>query len=216
MRRERGVASDAFVALYQGSLGLAYDFDPLLDSARHLASDPSIIVVIVGTGTQRAHIERRVRSEHLTNVRMFDPNSPDSLSDSLAMGDVHLVSSRAGWNGVSFPSKVISALACGRPVGVIGPRDSEIATMVCEKRCGFVALDGPALADGIKRLKADATEVSRQRRVARATYESRFDREGALVQWDRLLLSMFADGRLAGLVDHGTDWNDTTERVESQ
>jgi glycosyltransferase involved in cell wall biosynthesis len=191
LRRARGIREDAFVLTYHGNLGLAYDFETFLAGARLLASDPSFVLAVVGAGAQLESVRATVRREGLSNVRFFPPVDEQGLSDSLAMGDCHVVGMREGWNGVAFPSKFISAIAAGRPVVALGPAGTELTDLVRLAECGLaVPPDGASFAAAARRLQADPARARQLGMSGRALYEARFDRELALTRWDELLNSM--------------------------
>jgi colanic acid biosynthesis glycosyl transferase WcaI len=194
LRRVRGIAEDAFVVMYHGNLGLAYDFEPLLDAANLLRGDSGIVFAIVGDGAQRQMLHERVGAEHLTNVRVFPSVSSEELSESLAMGDCHVVSVREGWDGLAFPSKLISGLAAGRPLLVIGPPSTELATVVRTNDCGMaVPIDGSAAAEAVRWLRDHRHSAREQGDRGRAVYERTFDRGKALAAWDMLADSIMVE-----------------------
>jgi glycosyltransferase involved in cell wall biosynthesis len=188
LRRSRAIRDDAFVVMYHGNLGLAYDFDPILRAARAMAGDPRVTFVIVGDGAQRSELVARAARERLENVRFFPGTSASELGESIAMGDCHIIGIRPGMDGLAFPSKFVAAIAAGRPVIVLGEPDTELANIVRRHQCGVVASsDGQALAAAIGVLRDGRDVVERLGAAARALYEHEFDREKGLARWDALL-----------------------------
>jgi glycosyltransferase involved in cell wall biosynthesis len=188
LRRARGIPDDAFVAMYHGNLGLAYDFDPLLQGARLLAGERKFIVALVGAGAQLDDLRARLRAEGLSNVRLFPPVATRDLPDSLAMGDCHVIGLREGWSGVAFPSKFITAIAAGRPVVVMGPRACELSEMIDNAKCGTVVPPkGESFVEALRFLEAHPECAAEQGKLGRSLYESRFDRKIALRRWDTVI-----------------------------
>ena len=118
MRRAWGWG-DRCVVLYSGNLGLAHEFDTLLDAAEILRGERQLLFAFVGEGPRRDEVEREFARRGLTNVE-FRPHVPrESLGDSLAAGDVHLVTMRDGIAGLVVPSKIYGILVAGvAPDGV--------------------------------------------------------------------------------------------------
>ena len=191
LRRARGLGPAQFVTAYHGNFGLAYDFAPLLDAAALLAAEPEYALVMVGDGPRRAAVQAEAAQRGLNATRFLDPVPPGELGDSHAMADVLLVTAREGWDGVAFPSKLITALAAGRPVIVVAPPGAEIGELVEQAGAGrAVPPDGAALAAAIRALRADPDAVQRQGRAAARLATERFDRALAFAAWDRVLAGL--------------------------
>ena len=125
------------VLLYSGNIGLAHEFDTILSSIEHLKDDTHFEFIFRGSGARRhelaAFIERTpIRSMHLES---FVPRS--SLSDSLAAGDIGLVTQRAVCCGSVVPSKIYGLLAAGRPILFIGPAKATPAHLIRQFHCGW-------------------------------------------------------------------------------
>lgn len=175
-RHDLGVDDDAFVVMYSGNLGVAHEFDTLLDAAQRLSDRAQF--VFVGGGKRRAEVESRTRALGLTNVRFVDYRPLDALSDSLAAADVLVATMRPDADGMVVPSKIYGILAAGRPAVLIGDEGSETARLLADHRVGWVVPPGePAqLADLLGRLATDADERLAVGRRARELYDGRFGR----------------------------------------
>lgn len=177
------------VALYQGNLGLAYDFEPILGASRALA-ETGVSFVLSGEGAQRDRLIARINRDDLRNVELRPPAPPEQLARSLACGDVHLLPLRPGWDGLSFPSKLMASLAVGRPVIVLGAPTSEVAQLVRDAGCGItIPADGRALAVALRDLERDEPARAAMGRAARDLYTTRFAARWAFEAWDGLIAS---------------------------
>jgi colanic acid biosynthesis glycosyl transferase WcaI len=125
-----------FVVAYSGNLGRVHDLEPVVEVARLLGNDPRVAFVFIGAGAQRDPIERQTRVLGLTNVHFYPPQPRARLAETLALGDVHLVTLRAGCESLVFPSKLYGIAAVGRPVIAIAPRESELAAIVTKGKFG--------------------------------------------------------------------------------
>jgi colanic acid biosynthesis glycosyl transferase WcaI len=183
-----------FLVVYSGNLGRVHDLTPVLELAFTLRTETRMAFLFIGDGAQRAALEQAARARGLTNVH-FHPAQPRArLAQTLALGDVHLVTLRAGCEALVFPSKLYGIAAVGRPVLFIGPRDCEVARIVGQ--CGFgqaFTRDEPtAMAHALQGLAANpvrcaalgtrAVEFSRaagRLDQAVAAWEERLTREAA-------------------------------------
>jgi glycosyltransferase involved in cell wall biosynthesis len=175
-RHELGL-DDAFVVMYSGNLGVAHEFDTLLEAARALA--PRAQFVFVGGGKRRTEVERRAAELALTNVHFADYRPLDALSDSLAAADVLVATMRPDAGGMVVPSKVYGMLAAGRPSVFVGDEQSETSRLLLDHDVGWVVPPGRGerLAELLAGLAADAAGRRAAGHRARALYDARFGRE---------------------------------------
>ncbi|MGA0849531.1 MAG: glycosyltransferase family 4 protein, partial [Chthoniobacterales bacterium] len=172
MRRRLGWEGK-FVVLYSGNIGLAHDFETLVDAAR-LLGGAGVELVFAGEGPRLEELRRDTAG--LDHVRFLPPQPKEELSAFLAAADLHLVSVRAGLEGLVVPSKAYGILAAGRPLLYVGGPDAEVARVIAESGCGTVVPNGDptGLAEAIKR----AASRGRQPDAARAT-----DFAATLAKW---------------------------------
>jgi glycosyltransferase involved in cell wall biosynthesis len=151
-RAEHGL-EDRFVVMYSGNMGLAHPFDAVLDAAARLQDErPSVCILFVGEGPRKAALQAQVARRGLSNVRFLPFQPRERLAESLSAADVHLVTMRAGLEGLVVPSKLYGALGAGRPALFLGPSGSEAARVLSEHDCGTVLPDpsGAALAEAVR------------------------------------------------------------------
>ena len=166
--RARWNLADQFVVAYSGNLGRVHDLDPVIALADVLRDDANISFVFIGAGAQRAALESKAKRCGLDRVHFFPPQARDQLAAILGLGDVHLVTLRPGCERYVFPSKLYGVAAVGRPVIVIGPRESEIARIVVEGHFGraFGRAEIGPLATEIRTLATDPAECARRSEAA--------------------------------------------------
>lgn len=143
-RLEYGIG-DRFSVMYSGNMGHGHSFDTLLAAARRLAGRPDIAFVFVGDGARRGEIEAAQRE--LPNVRLFPLAPRARLAESLAAGDLHVVTLRDDVDGLIVPSKLYGILAAARPILSIGPAGSDVAAVVMEAKAGVALANGDT--DGV-------------------------------------------------------------------
>ncbi|HTQ30175.1 MAG TPA: glycosyltransferase family 4 protein, partial [Opitutaceae bacterium] len=136
-RREAWNLGGKFVVAYSGNLGRVHDLLPLLEAAAALREEAGIAFVFIGNGAQRPALETAAKKRGLGNVRFFPPQPRERLGETLAVGDVHLVTLRPGCEQLVFPSKFHGIVAAGRPVLFVGPRNCALARLVGEHRLGL-------------------------------------------------------------------------------
>ena len=188
LRGKLGIGN-SFVVAYSGNLGRAHDATTILEAACALESDPDIVFLMVGGGAGMRSLEMQVHARGLTNFR-FAPYQPrDALSDSLAAGDVHLVSLRPELEGLIVPSKLYGILAAGRPVVFIGDLDGELARLIATVEVGATVKSGQSaeLCRVLRALRDDEAGRTRMGLRAREVFEERYTLAAAVTRWREVL-----------------------------
>ena len=196
--RKEWIQGDRFVVGYAGNLGRAHDVDTVLsamtllqDRAVMSPADPaaSVTFLFVGGGAKWAKLEREATRRTLTNFRARPYQPKEQLSETLGVGDVHLVSLNPGLEGLIVPSKFYGIAAAGRPTIFIGSRGGEIARILEENGCGFTVApgDGEALTERILALAGDRDLSASMGARARMAFERQWHKERALAEWEALL-----------------------------
>jgi glycosyltransferase involved in cell wall biosynthesis len=174
-----------FIALYSGNLGLAHDFDTLVEAVRVL-KDGAIQFVFAGEGPQLGSV-REVMSP-FSHVSFLPPQPRSDLGSFLAAADAHLVTVRAGLSGLVVPSKIYGILAVGRPVLYVGPEESEVAQLLRSSQAGVAVKNGDAakLADSLLSLAGDAIKARTMGDRARHVSKG-FTLDKAVTKWKEVL-----------------------------
>ncbi|HZP61242.1 MAG TPA: glycosyltransferase family 4 protein [Opitutaceae bacterium] len=182
---------EKFIAAYSGNLGRVHELLPLLDAAEALRDETNIAFIFIGNGAQRPALEKAVKTRGLSRVYFFPPQPREQLGKTLALGDAHFVTLRAGCEQLVFPSKFHGIAAAARPVLFVGPRDCALARLVRKQNLGlaFTAEETTPLADALRLLRDDPA-----RRRALGEAAARFDRESggfnhAVAAWQKIFQS---------------------------
>jgi glycosyltransferase involved in cell wall biosynthesis len=180
------------VAVYVGLHGLAQGLRQLLDAAEALRDLPSLRIVLVGDGPEKAALAEEARARGLASVTLLDAVARERVPGILAAADVVLVPLATDLPG-AVPSKLYEAMASGRPV-VLAAR-GEAAAIVRDADAGLVVSpdDSPRLAEALRTLAGDPELRGRLGANGRRAAEARFDRaaiQGAFID----LLEREAEG----------------------
>jgi colanic acid biosynthesis glycosyl transferase WcaI len=199
LRRRLGLA-DKFVIGYSGNLGRAHEFETVLGAAEGLRSDDGIAFLFIGAGAKMDELKASVVRRHMTNFHFLPYQPRESLEDSLAAADVHLVTLIPSLEGLIVPSKFYGILAAGRPVVFIGDVDGELSRIIRASHCGVVVASGNSteLFDAIKSLERDTDGRTNMGLAARELMCSRFAARRALDCWAQLLTEIRAKTRTPG------------------
>ena len=200
LRHVWGVA-DRFVVAYSGNLGRVHVLEPVLAAAKLMREERDTVFLFIGDGPRRTALEAVARALKLGNVRFLPPQPRSRLSESLSVGDVHLVTLRSGCERCVYPSKLYGILAVARPVVFVGSPQCALAQSVRRHGAGLVVSpdDPAALAAALRELRTDPG-----RRMAMAQAAARWAREtgglaAALPAWEKLLEIRQTRPTLSGL-----------------
>ena len=176
--RERWQAADRFVALYAGAHGTANNLEIVLDAAKLLREDASILFVLVGDGKEKLALEASARSSRLKNVRFEQAQPKDAMPAVIAAADVCIATLRdIPLFRTTYPNKVFDYMAAGKPTLVA--IDGVIRQVVEESGGGLFVPPGDAraLADALRQLQADRAVCGRMGAKAREYVLRRFNRQ---------------------------------------
>lgn len=178
-----------FTVLYSGNLGLYYEFETILQAAEMLKNE-SFRLVFIGAGGRRAFIEEQIRARQLTNTLLLPYQPFNNLPDSLSACDASLVTIAKGIEGISFPSKLYTSLAVGKPILALSEEWSELRSVVEQNDIGywFALGDARGLAECIRRMSADPQRCAQQGRNARELLERRYTIKASGAQYAQVLM----------------------------
>ena len=184
-----------FVVLYAGNIGLTQGFETVLAAARRLAHLPDLCFLIVGDGTRCTWLEGQLTKHTLSNVLLL-PYQPRSMVPQIyASSDLCLVPLKKGTARATFPSKVYTIMAAGRPVVASSDPDSELAWVVGDAHCGWTVPpdDAEALAMAIEYAYDHRTEGQQRGRGGREYVVARHSPPVVARQYDALIREVTGD-----------------------
>ena len=172
---------DKFVVMYSGNAGIVHDFDGICEAMRLLKDDPRIHFLFVGNGPRRAQIEEYVRANGIENFEYRDYFSREQLKYSLSVADVHLISLRSPFVGISVPGKLYGIMASARPAIFVGPAKCESAETIRDADCGVVidpaqGMAAERIADRIRDFAADSVMLRQYGLAGRRAFERTYER----------------------------------------
>jgi colanic acid biosynthesis glycosyl transferase WcaI len=184
------------VLLYSGNFGLAHDFETLAGAIQTLKEDDRFSFIFSGNGPSKKKLAVLCQQENIDSVEFRPFVGRDELCESLAAGDIGIVTQAGACCGSVVPSKIYGLLAAGRPVLFIGPQQATPARIVERFQCGWHVSCGDvaSLVALLKRLVNSPQEVQAAGERARQTLLKHFDLH---IGVDRLCSILGAGGRVS-------------------
>lgn len=162
---EFGLSREKFTVVYAGNLGNAQNINIVIDAAYMM---PGAQFAIFGTGGMEEEIRARIKKENLVNVHLNSLQPVDRVSAVYSLGDVCIVSCKAGLGGSAMPSKTWSIMSCGRPV-LASFDEGELKDILEVNDCGVFTHAGNLLEfiEALKSLKDNSSRCVEMGRNAR-------------------------------------------------
>lgn len=130
--------NDKFVVMYSGNIGYTHNVELIIDLAIKLKDNPDFYFVIIGDGGKKQDLIDISIANNLSNCLFLDWLPVADLKYSLAAADLSIITLTEETALVSVPSKTYNLLAVGSPLLCIAPKQSEIARLVFDSKCGMV------------------------------------------------------------------------------
>jgi len=171
--------STTFNFQYSGTLGLKHNPDLLLLLAKEFKDNPEVRVIVVSEGQGRKWLEEKVKSEGISNMRLYDFQPFSELPDMLGSADVVVAILTASAGAFSVPSKVMTYMCSGKPMLLAVPPQNLASRVVVENKTGLTCPpDGAeAFVENAKRLYRDADLRRDMGGNSRSYAEQNFDIE---------------------------------------
>jgi len=182
--------TDKFVVMFSGNHSWVHPLTTLLDAAEQLQDDPRFVFVFIGSGKGKQEVEDRIAKlteSHKSPLLISLPYQPlETISYSLSAADLHVVSLGDTMSGIVHPCKIYGALAIGRPVLALGPRESYLSDLLGEHDVGWSVSHGDVAATVTAlRTAADLSQAERDAigQRARDLIQQRYNREQMIAQF---------------------------------
>jgi colanic acid biosynthesis glycosyl transferase WcaI len=165
---------NSFIVQYSGNMGLWNEMETFGQAVN--SKPENVKFIFIGGGMRRNELLDSFDVPCPENVLLlpFLPN--ESFAFSVSACHVALVSFRKNAEGMAVPSKIIGIMAAGIPVIALVPRNSEIAYIVDEEKCGIVVEPGDieGLLNAISTLKSDEKLRSELGKNGRYAFEKKY------------------------------------------
>lgn len=126
--------TDSIKLLYAGNIGFAQDWEPLVRLAEK-TRDMNVEYFLIGEGVKRDWVEEKKAELGLDKLHVL-PYQPRQLMPAiLAYSDAQYIFMTPEMEGMGFPSKVYTIMACGRPLLVCSGENTPIVNFLHPVGC---------------------------------------------------------------------------------
>ena len=129
------LSDDVFTVVYAGNMGESQGVDIIVDTAKEF-SGKNIRFLLFGSGSEYNRIKERVKTENIENVVVKGLLPFDRISEVYSVGDLALITCKAGVGRTGLPSKAGSIMACNTPIVASFDTDSDLAELLEKSGAG--------------------------------------------------------------------------------
>jgi glycosyltransferase involved in cell wall biosynthesis len=190
-RCENGLR-EKFTIAYRGYAGEWHDFDPILEAVPKLINKYTLQFLFagVGPGIDQVALKKAKNGWEAVQIKGWVPRA--ELGSLPQCADLHLVSLKKSMLGTCVPSKTYGALAYGRPVIFIGPKECQAAQDVLEANAGRVVENADKLVDAVEEFLANREKLEICSRNARKAFLEKHCAHPVFKKWDNLIDESFS------------------------
>ena len=186
-RKAHGFHGNDFIALYSGNMGVKHGLENVIEAAR-LVKDRRIKIILCGTGSNLEALETLAKQSALENVLFLPLQTETNYKEMLCAADLCLITQQKGSGQSFFPSKLLNALAFGKPVLTVADSDSELARVLEEGHFGENMPPGQPekFANRLETFAGDPGRLAKYGEAA-GKYVDKFERKKVLADYLRSL-----------------------------
>ena len=132
--------NDNIKLLYAGNIGWAQDWKPLVKLAEKTRNLP-VEYFLIGMGKMRSWVEEQKQTLGLDKLHILDYQPRHLMPAILAYSDLQYIFMTPESEGMGFPSKVYTIMACGRPLLVCSGENTPIVNFLKPIGCAKLMTD---------------------------------------------------------------------------
>lgn len=157
--REHNLAGKR-VFMYSGNHSLVHSMETVLGAITHFMHISELAFLFIGGGRGKSRINQFIRVRDPENVMSLPYQPFETLNHSLSAADVHFVVMGNDMVGIVHPCKIYGAMAVGKPVIFVGPRESHLGELVEQGGFGWIIEHGDV--EGLSRLIGEIAQMPRE------------------------------------------------------
>jgi len=142
--------------LYAGNIGFFQDWEPVFFAANKLKNE-NIEFWIVGEGVQKSELEKEIKNQKISNIRIFPYQNRNDLPKINNFVDIHFIAINPKMEQEGFPSKLYTIMGCAKPVIVVTGENTPLYNFLIDKNCSEIVTNNRNLnfTEAIIKLASD-------------------------------------------------------------
>lgn len=132
--------NDNIKLLYAGNIGFAQDWKPLIRLVEKTKNMP-VEYFLIGMGVKKQWVIEQKTTHGLDKLHILDYQPRQLMPAILAYSDLQYIFMTPEQEGMGFPSKVYTIMACGRPLLVCSGKDTPIVNFLNPIGCAKIVTE---------------------------------------------------------------------------
>lgn len=177
------------VGVYGGVIGIAQGLEVIIDVADRVREIEDLVFLIVGDGTERPTLEKRIQELELKNVVLQPFVARERYSSLLRSADFGFLTLSPKMKTPVVPGKLLGYMAAGLPVLAIANKESDAHRIVAEAGCGYSVCpsDVDEIAGIVRKFYAERARLPKLGSLGRAYAKAHFSQAVIVDQIEDLL-----------------------------
>ena len=153
-----------FIVQYAGSIGYVFNYKTILEVAKRLKGDNSIVFQMIGDGPAKEAFMMEATKNALDNIEFYPLQPIPIVSDVYSTCDVCIIPLKKGVIGNGTPSKAPILMACKRIILNCVESWSKYSKMFYEYNMGYAVdvYDYDGIVDAILKIKANPEDTKQK------------------------------------------------------
>ena len=126
--------------LYAGNIGLAQEWDLVLNVAKEIKGE-SITIWIIGEGVKKEYLKSQIEKHQLSNIKLLPYQDRKYMPAINLFADFHFIAMDKSMENEGFPSKVYSIMASGRSMVIVSSENTPITSFLNETSTSLLVTD---------------------------------------------------------------------------
>ena len=126
--------------LYAGNIGLAQEWDLVLELAQELEKQP-ITIWIIGEGVKKEYLKSQIEMRQLPNIKLLPYQNRRFMPAINLFADFHFIAMDKSMENQGFPSKVYTIMASGKTMVVVSSEQTPITSFLKETETALLVKD---------------------------------------------------------------------------
>jgi glycosyltransferase involved in cell wall biosynthesis len=126
--------------LYAGNIGLAQEWDLILNLAKEIDEHP-ITIWIIGEGVKKEYLRSQIEKHQLFNIKLLTYQDRKHMPAINLFADFHFIAMDKSMENEGFPSKVYTIMASGKPMIVVSSNQTPIVSFLQETNAALLVTD---------------------------------------------------------------------------
>jgi len=146
------IENDHLKLLYAGNIGMAQEWETLIEVAKRTKGKP-IDYYVIGEGVMHSFVADKIKEYNLDNVHLLPYQPRELMPEIIAFSNIQYIFMEPKIAAQGFPSKVYTIMAGAKPLLVCSPDNTPIVNFLKDIDCAKIitAEDVNSKADEICR-----------------------------------------------------------------